>query len=627
MLISSGRANVWRIMSRRYCLPVMFNSAKSLARCTVFLLALGTLPALAVPLSPLARERLSAGQAVNVIVEFESTSVDQPLTTERNRRRLTRDDAGLRTRRAQGYAQLKRNVEGAVTASDAARTRDFASLPVSVWRLTSLDALNRLQRQSSVRAVHEDAVLRPVSVSDLSFINQPAAAAQGATGAGTVIAVIDGGLGSNYLSYADFGACTAVNTPSTTCRVLYNIDYYPGASSVVAHGTNVAAIALGVASGAKLAMYDVFNGSGAATSDIIAAMNDIVMRYNASTFNVAAVNLSLGDSSSHATQCGSSNVFNPAYSAFNAPVQSLTNVGVVTVVAAGNSGSKSGLADPACVPGVISVGAVYDGSYGSVSWGYPASCTDSTGADKVTCFSQSASYLSLLAPGSFVSAPDNLFQQSGTSQAAPHVSGAVAALRARYPAEIATQTLKRMRDTGTIDTDTNASNRTTPRLNLYAATNEATLLMLSGTGPAQAVSGSSGVYSLTVTNSGPLSATNVKVTNTLPSGASFVSASSGCSYASGVVTCTTSTLAAGSLVTYTISVQWAVTDQVYDVAKLTADQLNSASASQQQVAIGVAPVDQVADAPLPWWTNVLLAGGLTMAIGRRQRRDSGMPAI
>jgi hypothetical protein len=123
---------------------------------------------------------------------------------------------------------------------------DYSHFPLAVWRLSSAAALNRLESDPAVRMVHENILLHPVSVSDLGFIRQPQAAAQGARGAGTTIAVIDGGLGNNYTMYSDFGTCTGVDTPASTCRVVFNQDVYPGASTETVHGTNVSAIALGV---------------------------------------------------------------------------------------------------------------------------------------------------------------------------------------------------------------------------------------------------------------------------------------------------------------------------------------------------------------------------------------------
>jgi hypothetical protein len=86
--------------------------------------------------------------------------------------------------------------------------------------------------------------------------------------------------------------------------VVFNLDVYPGASTETVHGTNVSAIALGVAPGAKLAMYDVFNGSGTSSVDVLNAMNTAIS--DQATYNIVAINLSLGDGSSNSTQCPNS---------------------------------------------------------------------------------------------------------------------------------------------------------------------------------------------------------------------------------------------------------------------------------------------------------------------------------
>ncbi|MBI1396702.1 MAG: S8 family serine peptidase [Betaproteobacteria bacterium] len=577
------------------------------------------------PLTGDADARLTAGKPVRVIVEYSAASVDRTADDERSRRHLVRDDARIRDLRAKGYDRIKADVDAVATGTDGARVRDYSNLPMSVWRLSSQAALKRLLAQPGVVAVHEDVLMHPVGVSDLGFINQPQTASQGATGAGTVIAVIDGGLGTNYQSYTDFGTCTGVGTPADTCRVVYDVDYYPGASTVVSHGTNVSAIALGVAPGAKLAMYDVYNGGTAATSDILAAMNHVIANVDPVNYNVVAVNLSLGDGTSHALPCDSTSRRSANYSVYNAPVAALANAGVITVAAAGNNGSKTGVAQPACAGGVVSVGAVFDKTYSGISWGAPASCTDAPVADLVACFSQSASYLTMLAPGTFVDAPTSAFRESGTSQATPHVSGAVAVLRARYPAEPLSQTLQRLTDTGVPVADPNAGNQVTPRLDLLAATNEATVLTVTGTGPSQGTALQTGTYALTVTNSGPLIATGVSVTNTLPAGATFVSASAGCTQAAGVVTCTVPSLAVGAAQTFDVTVQWNVTGPVYATAAVAADQGNAAPPSGQQVAFGTPAAWDISteDVPLPMWANVLLAGGLIAVLARAQKRARG----
>ena len=76
-------------------------------------------------------------------------------------------------------------------------------------------------------------------------------------------------------------------------------------------------------------------------------------------------------------------------------LQTARDAGIVPVVSAGNEGYSDSLAWSAAYSNVVSMYAVYDADLGSIGYGI---CSDTTAADKVACFSNSALFLTLLAP-------------------------------------------------------------------------------------------------------------------------------------------------------------------------------------------------------------------------------------
>ena len=110
-------------------------------------------------------------------------------------------------------------------------------------------------------------------------------------------------------------------------------------------------------------------------------------------------------------------------------VDNLRSVGIATIAGSGNGGEVGRLTAPACISSVVSVGATDDG-------------------DQVATFSNSASFLDLLAPGvSITSAippalPEGPYTCAGgpgyatcdgTSMATPHVAGAWAVFKQQFP--------------------------------------------------------------------------------------------------------------------------------------------------------------------------------------------------
>ncbi len=148
------------------------------------------------------------------------------------------------------------------------------------------------------------------------------------------------------------------------------------------------------------------------------------------------ISISIGDKQNHpgASACPTliDNSINDAY-----------NVNIPIIVASGNEQYITGMNYPACSPNVISVGAT-------------------TKSDDIATFTNRPVDLDLLAPGQSIistrwkanqltqgcTALNNEFMIcSGTSQAAPHVAGAVALLLEREPSLTPAQIRQKLRDT------------------------------------------------------------------------------------------------------------------------------------------------------------------------------------
>ena len=400
--------------------------------------------------------RLAASEPQDVIVEFDSTDVEAEATAMRLQKRLTYDDRDISEYKAQRFRQIKNSVLAQLSAAEVGVLIDYSHLPMMLLRLRSPSALTHLVSLSQVVAIYENRTIYPYAAANLQLINQPQAASAGYTGTGTTVAVLDTGV--NY-TVADFGPCTSPGVPSG-CKVIATVilgnDSNPLDSN--GHGTNVAGIVVAVAPDSEIAAVHVFNTDGSSTDGLVIDGIDWAIS-NKSAYNIVAINMSLGDGSDNTSPC-SNRYTNP----FVTPVSNARGAGILPVAASGNNGYTNGIGSPACTPGVISVGAVYDANIGSVSWG---SCTDATtAADQVACFSNSASFLTMLAPGVDITAGGSTY--SGTSQATPHVAGAVAVLRAAYPSETIDSTTTRLTTTGRPITDPR-NGITTPRLDVYAA--------------------------------------------------------------------------------------------------------------------------------------------------------------
>jgi subtilisin family serine protease len=296
-------------------------------------------------------------------------------------------------------------------------------LPI-VFGEVERSALIELAALPEVRAIEEVRVYQASRIEGGGLMKAPQLRSQfGGSGRGVGVAVVDSGVDNGH--------------PELASRVVAQLDAThttgDGTIDQAGHGTSVAGIVAGsnggIAPEAHLWAIKVLDGAGRGSGSwILEGFNEIYANRNAFG-GVRVVNLSLGDGSSNAADCDA------ASPAFTQAIANLTDAGIAVFAASGNEGRVNGVAHPACLSKVVSVGAVYDAAIGSV--GYPDCSDPATAADRVTCYSNSAPPLDLLAPSHCARAPrpggayTSCF--GGTSAASPYAAGVAAQLLSLFP--------------------------------------------------------------------------------------------------------------------------------------------------------------------------------------------------
>jgi len=318
--------------------------------------------------------------------------------------------------------------------------------------------LQQLQASSEALDISGNDPLRLAMAESLPRIGASRAWAGNFNGTGKTIAVIDSGVDKNHpwlsgkvVSEACYSTTDLARLYSSVCPgAIASTDPGSGVPCAVpgfegvgncGHGTHIAGIAAGrggVAYAANIisiqVMSKVTNSEDcrgqapcllADRADVVSALLRVYTLYELRAINgydIAAVNISLaGDPIApdpFPDHCDTE------YSAMTDAINLLRSVGIATVIASGNDGATNAISFPACISSAISVGATGDGSAANAP------------VDTILPFSNSASFLNLLAPGSLItsSVPGvGVSPGFGTSQAAAHVSGAMALLRQELP--------------------------------------------------------------------------------------------------------------------------------------------------------------------------------------------------
>lgn len=353
----------------------------------------------------------------------------------------------------------------------------FETVPYAA-AVADSDGLAALARSPLVAAIEEDGISLPALSRSLRTIDADVLHRSGFDGAGQTLAILDTGIDSSHPFFAGRIVSEACFSASSSCPNGNPVQLGGGAGAPCSydpggcnHGTHVAGIAAGsgpefsgVAPAADLISVQIFSRfdgpfcggqspcAASYTSDQVAALERVISL--AETYPIAAVNMSIGGNIAYPSSeaCDASN------GARKAAVDHLRSLGIVVVAASGNEGFTFGLTSPSCISSVLSVGATTDD-------------------DRVLPFSNSASYLDLLAPGDRIlsSKPGGGFRtSSGTSMAAPQVAGAIALLRQHSPALRPNEIIGRIANSGTPVTD-DRNGVTTPRVSVLAAVSDASV--------------------------------------------------------------------------------------------------------------------------------------------------------
>jgi subtilisin len=400
-----------------------------------------------------------------------------------------------KTQRA-GIKRVQDNLLFELNGYRVAGIKRFSYIPFIALEADA-SALSKMKASPLVASIREDRLIKPTITESVPVVGAPGGIANGFSGNGQTIAVLDTGVDKNHDYFAGgkvvSEACYSTNmgtnpdfdSSQSICPGGVQESTAPDSGlncdtsqiAVCWHGTHVAGIAagrdvgrghFGVAKDANIIAIQVFsrfnnpgNCGGAPpcingyTSDFIKGLERVYALR--ATFNIASVNMSFGDGSF-------SNYCDGEDAAVKAAIDNLRSVNIASVIASGNNGSTNSINFPACISSAVSVGSTADGS-------------NFTTQDAISNFSNTAQILSLYAPGiSIISAsPGNQLRSSaGTSMAAPHVAGAWAILKQQNPSGSVAQILTALTSTGKIVTDARAgaASRKTPRIRVDAASQQ-----------------------------------------------------------------------------------------------------------------------------------------------------------
>lgn len=367
-----------------------------------------------------------------------------------------------------------------LVSHDLSGVKKFATIPYLAMKVNPA-ALDALSKDPGVVSIVEDKPVPPTLQQSIPFINADDVHVQGFDGSGITVAVLDTGVLNTHefldagkvVSEACYSTPDATYSATSLCPNGLSSQIGPGAgvncdpamSSTCSHGTHVAGIVagtggapgVGVAPAADIIAIQVFSRLDSAywcedspvpcvrtfESDQMSALERVYDLQD--VYNIAAANMSLGGGNI-ANYCDT----NPLKDL----IDNLRSAGIATVISSGNSGYDGAVGAPGCISTAVTVGATLNDS------------------NIIASYSNHAYMVDLMAPGSDIyssiatgTAAYELF--NGTSMAAPHVAGAFAIMKQKFPTWSVTNIETALKTTGV---DVTRDGIIKPRIDLLAAT-------------------------------------------------------------------------------------------------------------------------------------------------------------
>jgi subtilisin family serine protease len=327
----------------------------------------------------------------------------------------------------------------------------------------TLEALEELVNNDQVLSIEENSILKAHLAQGIPLMNATSTRSAH-DGAGLSIAICDTGVDVSHPALG--GTATFPNSKVIGGYDTGDHDADPRPDPLLgeAHGTACAGIAAGdlgsvgdyiggVAPGAKLYAVKIstLNTGSATSASMIEGWEWCITHQNDNpSYPIMIISTSFGGGRSLST-CDAD------VPAMTTAAANAVAAGITIFSSSGNDGYCDSVAWPACISHVVSVGAVYDAAFGdyypcvsadscAVKYDAGGGCStgwysiDSSAADMVTSYSNSASFVTLLAPSNQAYTADIVgiggydsgdYDQTfgGTSAACPYAAGAAAVLQ------------------------------------------------------------------------------------------------------------------------------------------------------------------------------------------------------